>query len=77
MALVADVQADEHGGYLFDNTSIFELATINGAHARDLGSQSANQSRGVVVVAAYDDIAIQRVIAVQQFGGEVVKCCRH
>ncbi len=66
MALVADVQADEQGGYLFEDTGTLQFSTINGADAGKLGGERTRELSRVGIVAADDDVAIESFVSVEK-----------
>ena len=73
VAFVADVHADEQRGDLLDDAGVFEWTAIDGADAGNLCCQFAGELRGVGIVAADDDVAVERSVAVEQFSGYVVE----
>ncbi len=79
MAFVADVKPDQEGRNLLENARVFQLAAIDRAHARKLRSQATRYFIRIWVIAADDDIAVERFISIQQLSRKVVKssCYAH
>ena len=73
MALVPDVKADQKRGYLFQDASVFQFATINRAHAGNSCSQQSNHLTGFRIIAADDHIAFHRAVGVEKFGRDVLE----
>ena len=67
VAFVADVQADEQSGDLFEDAGIFQFAAIDGTHAGKFRGKSARKLCGVRIVTANDDVAVERFVSVQKF----------
>src|SRR5712692_11518179 len=77
VALVADVQADQQRGDLLYDAGILQFAAIDSADTGNFCCQLARDLSGVRVVAADDDIAVERGVSVQQFSGDVVESGDH
>src|ERR1700722_9394729 len=77
VAFVADIEADEQGGDLLDNARIFQFAAVDGADAGNFCGEIAGELSGVGIVATDNDVAVERIVSVEQFGGDVVKCGDH
>src|SRR5216683_4142272 len=77
MSFVSDVESNQKRGDLFQDARRFQLAAVNRAYAGNLGSQSPYFVGGVGVVAADDDIAVDRSVGIQQFGGGIVERGHH
>ena len=73
VALVANIEADQERGDLFQDARIFQFAAINGAHAGNFCRQRSYRRRGVGVVAADNDVAVNGSIAIQDLGGRVME----
>src|SRR5437868_2973971 len=71
--LVTHVDTDEQCSQAFDDARIFQLAAIDGAGAGNLVCQVSGYFQGPLVVAANDDIAVNRRVRVQQVGPNIVK----
>ena len=76
MGFVADVQTNQQGGYGFDDAGVFEFAAVYGAGAWDFLGQVGCDSLCLVVVAADEDVAIDRSELREQFRAHVVKRSR-
>src|SRR5208283_1409158 len=76
VAFVADVQADQQRGNLLDKASVLQFAAINRSHTGDLRREFHRKLRGILVVAAYDYVAIDIVVSSEFFCGQVVECGR-
>jgi len=77
MTFVADVQADEHGRDLLDDAGVLQLASIDRADARNLTRESPNLSASALIVTTNDDIALDRILALQKFRRYIVERRNH
>ena len=68
VSFMTNVEAYQKSGDLLDNTGIFQLPTVQCAHAGNLAGQSTHFFGGVFIVAADNDVAIHRTVGVQDFG---------
>src|SRR5262245_52024049 len=73
VAFVADVKADHQSCHLLDDTGVFQLASIDSADAGNLTREVANLFGGVLVVAANDDIAIDRIPGLEKLRRDIMK----
>src|ERR1700758_4564742 len=73
VALVANIQANQQSGDLLDDASIFQFSPIDRADAGNLGREFARELCGIGIIAADDDVAIQRIVAAQQIRRKVVE----
>ncbi len=73
VAFVAEVHADEQGGDLLNDACVFEFAAVDAADAGNLCRQFAGELPSIGIVAADDDVAVQRSVGAEQFGGNVVE----
>src|SRR6202795_632931 len=73
VAFVPDVETDQQRGDLLDDARILQLATINRSHARDLRREFHRNLRGIGIIAAYDDVAIDIFIAVEHIRRNVLE----
>ena len=65
VAFVADVQADQQCGDLLDDACIFQSAAVKGADSRDFRRQFTRELRGIRIIAAHDDIAVEWRVSVE------------
>src|SRR5580692_1175869 len=65
VAFVANVESDEQRGNLFDDAGVFEFAAVDGADAGDFRGEFAGELRCVGIVAADDDVAVERIVSIQ------------
>ena len=77
MTFVADVQSNQECRDLFDDVGVFELPAIDGSQSRNLAGQFTHELSGVGIIAADDHIALDRIIAVHDIGGAILKRCDH
>src|SRR5713101_6565493 len=63
--LGADVEADQQRRDLLHDARVLQLATIERAYAWDFAGEAADALRGGFVVAAYDHVAIDLALVVQ------------
>src|SRR5467141_1763267 len=73
LALVADVKSNQQRRDLLQDAGILEFAAIDGAQPGNLGGQLADELRGSGIIAADDDITLDRTVAVQHLGRAVMK----
>src|SRR5207249_5348339 len=73
MGFVADVQTDQQGRYGFDDAGVFEFAAVYSAGTWKFLCQFGCHSLCQVVVAADEDVAIDRASLREQFRAHVVK----
>jgi hypothetical protein len=66
MSFVSNIQADQQCCDRFDNARVFQPATIKGPHAGDFPSQFARELTRLGVVTTDDNVAIERIVAIQQ-----------
>jgi hypothetical protein len=64
VAFMANVEADEQGSDLLEDASVFQFAAVDGADTGNRRGERARELRCVGVVAADDDIAIERIVSV-------------
>ena len=69
-----DIQADQQGCDLLHDARVLQFAAVDGANARNLRGQGANDLSGIRIIAADNHIAVDGAIGIQQFGSNVVKC---
>ena len=74
MNLVADVEADQQGGDGLDDARIFEFSTVERASSGNFCREFARDPLCFIVVAANEDVAIDRLLFREQFRAEIVKC---
>src|SRR4029077_17205326 len=70
---MSNVHADEQGGDLLDDSRVFKFAAIERADAGNLGGEFACELGGVGIVAAHDDVALERGVSAQQVGRNVME----
>src|ERR1700688_2803544 len=73
MALVTDVQPNEHGRDLLDDAGILQLSAVEGANSRNFARQFADALSTFFIIAANDHIAINRTTLLQKVRGQIVK----
>src|SRR5258708_16423284 len=73
MAFAADIPADQQRRNLLHTTRILQLAAIDGAYSSNLCRKFARELCGIRIVAANDDIAVEWVVTVEEFCGDIVK----
>src|ERR1039457_936008 len=73
VAFVAEVHADEQGGDQLDDPGVFKFSAVDAADARNLCRQFAGELCGIGIVAANDDVAVERGVGAEQVGGNVVE----
>src|ERR1019366_7575202 len=71
--LVADVERDQQRGHGFHDARVLQLAAIDGAHSGNFRRQLRRNLPRAIVVAAYDDVAIHRLVALQHRCRKAVK----
>src|SRR5260221_2804944 len=73
---VPDIETDQQRRDLFDDACVLQLPTINRSHASDLRREFHRNLRGIRIIAAYDDIAIDIVVdvAVEYVCRNVLEC---
>lgn len=71
---MADVQADEQGGDLFDDAGVLKFAAIDGAQAGNFTDETAHTFGCFFVIAAHDHVALDRMLEFQEFGLDIVEC---
>ena len=76
MAFVADVKSDENGGDLLNDAGVLQLSSVEGANSRNFSRQFANALSGVLIIAADDDVTIDRALLFEKVSGQIMKC-RH
>src|ERR1700759_303766 len=77
MALVPDVQADQHRGDLLNDAGVLQLSTVQSANSGNFSRQFTDTLARVFVVAAYDHVAINRCFLLKKIGGQIVKRGHH
>src|ERR1700682_739140 len=70
---VPDVETDQQRGDLLDDARILQLPAINRSHARDLHREFYRNLRGIWIITAYDDVAIDIFIAVEHIRRNVLE----
>ena len=70
---VADVQADQQRGYRLNDAGVFQLAAVDSADPRDFSGEFGGGLFGFFVVAADQDVTLDRGVAGEQFGTEIVE----
>lgn len=70
---VADVEADQQRGDGLDDAGVFEFSAVEGTGTGDFFREFAGHALRFVIIAADEDVAIDRFIFRQQFSAEVVK----
>src|SRR6201997_51867 len=73
VAFVANVQANQQSGDLLDDARILQLSAIDRADAGNLRREFARELCGIGIIAADDDVTIERIVAAQQICRQVVK----
>ena len=73
MTFVPDIQADEESGDVFKNTRSFQLPTVQGTNAGNLGGELANDSIGFWNIPTDDYVTFDLGVPVQYFSGGVVE----
>src|SRR5271165_868325 len=63
MHLIPDVECDQQCGHRLYDAGILQLAAIDGAHPGNLDREIRRDLPGAIVVAAYNDVAIDLAIA--------------
>src|SRR5579872_3950825 len=77
MALMANVEAYEKSGNLLENASGFEFPAVESADAGNTSRQRPHEPVCLWIIAADDDVALDRRVAVQHLGASVLKCRHH
>jgi len=69
--------ADEQCGDLLDDACVFKFAAVDAAYAGNFCREFAGELRGVGIVAANNDVAVERGIGAEQVGGNIVEGSDH
>src|ERR1700733_10744310 len=79
VAFVANVEADQQRGDLFDDARVLKFAAVDGAYARNLHGEFYRNLRGIRIIAAHDHVAVDIVgeVAVEHICRDVLKCCHY
>src|ERR1700722_1954842 len=77
VAFVAEVHADEQSGNLLDDAGVFEFAAVDTADPGNFCCQFAGKLRGVGIVTADYDVAVERRVSAEHLGGNIVECRDH
>src|SRR3984957_19376111 len=77
MALVSDVQTDEQSRDLFEEAGVFQFAAVDGTNSGNFASEGACELTGASVIAAHDDVAFNRFVAIEKFRRQIVKSGGH
>jgi hypothetical protein len=64
MAFVSDIQADEERGDLLHDARVLESAPVDSSDAGNLCCEFARELRCVGIIAADDDVAVERRVSI-------------
>src|SRR5579864_3766191 len=65
VAFVAEVHANQQGGDLLDDVGVFQFSAVDAANAGNFGRQFARELGRVGIVAANNDVAVERRVGAE------------